>query len=358
VVAAAKEFSLAQNGTRAIEAGMVYQPPPAVARPALAGDADPAQFEDDTLMRSPVLVYRREGVIEAAYVVPLERFVQSDVEQNGSLLDVLRTYRETRNGTGERRQTAQRRHALAKRLSDRERKVRDELASLEAKRQRAQTRESLREAGDAIYATLYELNPAARDEAKDHAAKLFAEYKKLGATIPHLDEREGHLRALQQAIEELKWETERAADTDIDDVESAVALLEPRPNHPVPNVRKRKRAPLEYRTESGSRILVGRSPSENADLTFRVARPNDLWFHAQNIPGAHVILARDDRSEPPSEDIARAATLAASFSKGKASGKIAIDYTFRKHVRAQRNAPPGLVWYTNARTILAEPQTQ
>ncbi|MGA8574836.1 MAG: NFACT RNA binding domain-containing protein, partial [Candidatus Cybelea sp.] len=119
----------------------------------------------------------------------------------------------------------------------------------------------------------------------------------------------------------------------------------------------RKRPSLEFRTANGSRILVGRSPSENADLTFRVARPNDLWFHAQRIPGAHVILARDDRATAPEEDIETAASLAAFHSRAKAATSVPVDYTSRKHVRKQRAAPPGLVWYTHAKTVVVEPRT-
>jgi predicted ribosome quality control (RQC) complex YloA/Tae2 family protein len=167
--------------------------------------------------------------------------------------------------------------------------------------------------------------------------------------------RERTLRSLLQAIEQLRWEAERIDETDLADVEHAAAQLEARKTKTGKSATRRKRAPLEVRTASGSRIVVGRSPSENADLTFRVARSNDWWFHAQNMPGAHVILQRDDRDEPPADDIERAASLAAYFSKGRASAKVAIDYTLRKYVRAQRDAPPGLVWYTHPRTIMAEP---
>ncbi len=355
VVAAVKEFSLAQNGMRAVEAGMPYQPPPAVERPLL-GDIAPELLDGDALMRSPVVVYGRGEAIDQAYLVPLSRFDGCDARRESSLLDVLGQYREQRAGSGERRRTAERRHAMVKRLDDRERKIDGELQSIAAKRAKAELREELRERGQAVYATLHEVNDERRrEEEKERAGKLFAEYKKLGSAIPHLEERETVLRSLRRAVEELRWETERADDSDLDDVASAISHLEPRTQRRSAPERKRKRAPLEYHTASGSRILVGRSPSENADLTFRVARPNDLWFHAQNIPGAHVILQRDDREAPSQEDIARAAALAATYSKAKSSGKVPIDYTQRKYVRAQRNAPPGLVWYTNPRTIMAEP---
>lgn len=356
VVAAAKEFSLAQNGTRAVEVGMTYRQPPLATRPALAPGADAAQLEGDDLMHDPVIVYRRHGRIEQCYLLPLDRFGDDERSESPSLLSVLREYRNEKVGSNERERTALRRKALAKRLDERARKIRDEFSSIEAKRRKAAAREELRATGEAIYATLHECSGADREEAKERAASLFHEYKKLAAAIPHLDDRALHLLELQRAIEELRWEIERAQDDDLADVASAVAHLEPRAQRQTVHTRRRKRAPMEYRTPTGSRILIGRSPVENAELTFKVARPSDLWFHAQNTPGAHVILQRDDREDPSDEDIARAAAFAASFSKAKGSAKVPVDYTQRKYVRAQRDAPPGLVWYTNARTILAQPE--
>jgi predicted ribosome quality control (RQC) complex YloA/Tae2 family protein len=315
IVAALKEFSLAENGTRAVEAGQTYALPPLMARASQA----PAPIEADA-----------------------------------SVLDYLRSSRAQTQASSEAQRTGDRRKTLIKRLDEREKKVRRELAAIEEKRLTAGAREQLREAGEAVYGTLHELDERAREEAKTQATALFARYKKLGASVSHLDTREASLRAALAAIEQLHWEAERIDDADLEGVKAAKTRLGSRENPPRPPAR-RKRTPLEVRTPSGSRIVVGRSPSENAELTFKVARPNDWWFHAQNIPGAHVILQRDDRSEPPADDIERAASLAAYFSKARASAKVAIDYTLRKHVRAQRDAPPGLVWYTHPRTIMAEP---
>ncbi|MDQ2866505.1 MAG: NFACT RNA binding domain-containing protein [Candidatus Eremiobacteraeota bacterium] len=357
VVAAAKEFSLAQNGTRAVQAGMAYQPPQLTSRPPIAGVADPALLEADDYLRGAIFAYRRDGRIVQAYPVPLAGYSPEETTVADSLLDALRAYRGEKSGNGDRERTALRRRALAKRLDNRAAKITGELAGIDAKRRAGARREQLREQGETIYATLHEIDDAAlRESQKELAATLFAEYKKLGSAIPHLDERSSALSELKRAIDELRWETERAEDDDLDDVAAAVSQLEPRAQRQTVHIRRRKRPPLEYRTATGSRILVGRSPSENAELTFKVARPDDLWFHAQNIPGAHVVLQRDDRTEPSQDDIARAAALAASFSKAKGATKVAIDYTRRKHVRAQRNAPPGLVWYTNAQTVVAQPE--
>ena len=106
----------------------------------------------------------------------------------------------------------------------------------------------------------------------------------------------------------------------------------------------------------GARALVGRSPHGNADLTFRIARPEDLWFHARGIPGAHVILRIDDARPPLQEEMQKAAALAAHYSKAHASDKVEVDYTERKYVRKRPGGAPGLVWYTNGRTILASPR--
>jgi predicted ribosome quality control (RQC) complex YloA/Tae2 family protein len=354
VVAAAKEFTLAENHRRAVLAGLSYELPPLPQR-----SEQPAQPGDGNAAGEPPYVYRRDGKIVAASTVPSASFGDAVVSREPSLLDVFAEYRVQQRGRGERERVARRRNALAKRLQERETKLRTELASLAAKRRRAGERDALRSQGEAIFATLHEVPGDLRDEAKERALKLFAEYKKLGAGVAHLERREAAVGAALEAVEALRWECERSEAEDLDDVEAAVDALNPHrggARKSAVAVRRRKRAPLEFRTPDGSRIVVGRSPTENADVTFKMARPNDLWFHARGIPGAHVVLARDDRTEASAADVDAAASLAAFYSKGKAAAKVEIDYTQRKHVRKQLNAPPGLVWYTGQKTVAAAPR--
>jgi predicted ribosome quality control (RQC) complex YloA/Tae2 family protein len=372
IVAAAKEFSLAENAARAIEAGLPYTPPPLPANASLVpklmaqGGVDSeialAWATGDDAMRVPLHVYREGGSIAQVHVVALPQFADAQVQREPSLLDVFAEFRTQRIGRGEHERTERRRLAAIKRLDERERKLRDEIASLDAKRRRAMARDELRAQGESIFASLHELDESARDEAKERANELFTEYKKLGASLPHIDTRESRVYATVEAIEALRWEAQRAGDREIDDVEQAVAELEPGRTAArrarITVSRKRKRSALEFRTDSGSRIVVGRSPIENDELTFRHARPQDLWFHARGIPGAHVVLARDDRSEPPEADLEAAAALAAFYSKATASVAVAVDYTPRKHVRKQRDAPPGLVHYTHAKTITVRPRKE
>lgn len=366
VVAAAKEFSPSENARRTVQAGFAYEPPPlAGGEPALPrlvaerGDAGHAAaiLESGAAAEQPLYVYRRDGVLVQAHVLPLRGFEGAELTREPSLVALLQELHENDAGRAQRERAGRRRHAVLAKLKRREAKLSGELQALDAKRRSVADRDGLRREGDALFATLHELPQDERAGAKDRAAKLFARYKKLGATLPHLERREADVRSSLEAVESLRWEAERVTDDDLDDLESAVAQLDGRPKPPATAApRKRKRARLEFRTASGSRILVGRSPLENADVTFRVARPNDWWFHARGIPGAHVILARDDLTDPPEEDLESAAGLAAFHSKARNGAKVPVDYTRRKHVRKQRDAAPGLVWYTHAQTRVVEPR--
>ncbi len=354
VVGALKEFSLGENHRRAVQTGAPYALPPLPPQiRVLVPGAQPAGID----RAEPLHVYRRDGLLQQVYVVPLPGFEDAEHTREESLLALLSELRVAQQARAENEASRRRRDAIAKRLAQREQKFRAEQASIHSKRARAEERDELRAQGEEIYATLHELAEDERDEAKERATKLFGEYKKLGKSLPHLATRERGIAASLEAIETLRWELERVGDEDVADVDAAVAELDTRPrSKPHAVARKRKRPRLEFRTERGSRIVVGRSPIENAELTFQLARPNDLWFHAQGIPGAHVLVSRDDRAAVPDQDLETAAALAAYYSKARASGAVPIDYTLRKHVRKQRAAAPGLVWYTHAKTLVAQPK--
>lgn len=315
VVAAAKEFAPAENPRRPIQPGSPYVLPPLPAEPRML-----------------------------------------PTQPSGSALEFFKELRVQRAIRSGEERFASRRRSMLKRLDERQRKLRTELDALAEQRRRADERGRLRTEGNDILATLYALPEQDRTDAKERAAKLFAAYKRLAKSLPHIDAREAHVRALLDAVDSLQWETERASGEDLDSVQNVIEQLgHKRAAHASGQLPRRRRAPLEFRTSSGSRIVVGRSPLENAELTFRVARANDLWFHAQGTPGAHVILLRDDRLAAPEEDVEAAAALAAFHSRGRRSGLVPVDYTQRKHVRKQRAAPPGLVWYTHAKTIVIAP---
>ena len=112
--------------------------------------------------------------------------------------------------------------------------------------------------------------------------------------------------------------------------------------------------PPHYLTGHGLSILVGRNARENQHLTFRVARPEDLWFHARDVPGSHVIL-RDNEGRAGADDLREAAEVAAFFSEAREQTKVDVHATRRKHVRPARGGP-GRVFVGHSETLRVTPR--
>jgi predicted ribosome quality control (RQC) complex YloA/Tae2 family protein len=111
-----------------------------------------------------------------------------------------------------------------------------------------------------------------------------------------------------------------------------------------------------YRSSDGYEILVGRAARDNDHLTFRVARPHDLWLHAADYPGSHVIVLNPTRKEIPHRTVIEAAQLAANFSHARRDAKVDVHYTPRKFLSKPKGAAPGLVRMSSFRSITVEPR--
>src|SRR5690606_31514716 len=94
---------------------------------------------------------------------------------------------------------------------------------------------------------------------------------------------------------------------------------------------------------SGRRLLVGKGAADNDALTLRVARPHDLWLHAKERTGAHVIVPLDRGHTCPAEDLVDAAHLAAHFSDARDEKVVDVQYAHRRHLRKPKGSPPGFV---------------
>lgn len=110
---------------------------------------------------------------------------------------------------------------------------------------------------------------------------------------------------------------------------------------------------IEYQ---GWDILVGKSAAGNDYLTTKIARPKDLWLHAEGLPGSHVLIKNPDGRDIPPDVFAKAASLAAFHSKGKTAGKVSVTYTLAGQVKKPKGAKPGLVMLRERKTIMAVPQ--
>lgn len=113
--------------------------------------------------------------------------------------------------------------------------------------------------------------------------------------------------------------------------------------------------PRKYITDSGFVIAVGKNNTQNDMLTLKWAASCDLWLHAKNIPGSHVIIRKENK-DIPNEVIKKAASIAAYFSKARESSLVAVDYTYVKNVKKPRGAKPGMVIYYNNKTVYVKPQ--
>ena len=112
------------------------------------------------------------------------------------------------------------------------------------------------------------------------------------------------------------------------------------------------------RSSGGLEIRVGRGPRDNDDLTFRHSAPDDIWLHASQASGAHVILRWGRRDEnPPRRDLLEAATAAAVHSGARHNRTAPVVWTRRKYVRKPRKSPPGTVTPDRVQTIFVEPDS-
>jgi predicted ribosome quality control (RQC) complex YloA/Tae2 family protein len=111
-----------------------------------------------------------------------------------------------------------------------------------------------------------------------------------------------------------------------------------------------------YFSSDGFEVLVGRAARDNDNLTFKLAKPNDLWLHAADYPGSHVVVRNPTRKEVPHRTLIEAAQLAAYFSQANKDPKVDIHYTQRKFVSKPKGAAPGLVRLQRFKTIIAAPR--
>jgi predicted ribosome quality control (RQC) complex YloA/Tae2 family protein len=105
-------------------------------------------------------------------------------------------------------------------------------------------------------------------------------------------------------------------------------------------------------------IIVGKNPRQNDEISLKIARPDDLWFHAHGMPSAHVILrcgGGKNKESLPQEALVRAATVAAHFSRAKNSTKVPVVYTRAKYVRKTRHMHPGMVTISKEHSIIVNP---
>lgn len=112
--------------------------------------------------------------------------------------------------------------------------------------------------------------------------------------------------------------------------------------------------PMLFKSTTGQVILVGRNNLQNDQLTLKESKRTDLWLHTKNIPGSHVVV-RTEGGSVDDQTLLEAAVLAATFSKGKNTTRVAVDYTEVKNVKKPSGAKPGMVIYDHYKTVIVDP---
>lgn len=266
----------------------------------------------------------------------------------------------------------QRRAALEEVLGEKRKRLQRQQSQLEGELERAKELEHLRWEGEMIFAFLHAiesqqttlevdghtitLNP--KNTPVEEAQARFKSYDKAKGALENVPERLQETEAMLAGLDELQALLSVAESFEqIEDISREAIELgyihPPKGKNKTPKVRRQK--PLRLISEDGYIIYAGRSVSQNEQVTFKLANPDDLWLHVQGIPGAHVII-KSDGQEVPERTLHEAASLAAYFSQARTDVAVDVDVSHRRLVRRVRRGPPGLVTYRAEQTLRVAPR--
>ncbi|HET6318811.1 MAG TPA: NFACT family protein [Chloroflexota bacterium] len=189
--------------------------------------------------------------------------------------------------------------------------------------------------------------------ASENAQAYFARYRKAREALARVP----------QLLTEARNQAEHLADlrTLVDVAPDMSAIRALRREAGVERAAGKKQSPTKsapYRRvplDAGWEVVIGTSAAGNSAVTFDLASADDLWLHARGVPGAHVIL-RGGAGQAPDATVERAAELAAWHSATRDAERVEVDIALRRYVKKIPNAPPGLVRYSNERTVRVTPR--
>ncbi|MFZ5966306.1 MAG: Rqc2 family fibronectin-binding protein [Bacillota bacterium] len=202
--------------------------------------------------------------------------------------------------------------------------------------------------------TIIELDPML--SPSQNAQKYFKKYSKMKKAIKEIKKQLMETNEDHAYFESISNHLDNAANIqDINDLRMELVEGGYIKRRRLPSKSKALSRPTCFLSSEGHKILVGKNNKQNDELTLKIASKNDLWFHTKDIPGSHVIVLMD-HGEISDKTIAEAAELAAFHSKGKMSSNVPVDYTEIKYVKKPSGAKPGMVIYTNQKTIFVTPR--
>ncbi|MFP4437076.1 MAG: NFACT family protein [Chloroflexaceae bacterium] len=271
----------------------------------------------------------------------------------------------------------QRRERVQQQLAEARDRLQHQQRQLVAELERAQHLEQQRWEGEMILGFMHTLSPG------QQTLEVEGQTINLDPDRSPLEEAQARFRAVDKAKSALEGVPERlkATEQQLAGLEELLALLALtdvreqidqiaqeaeeqgyiRPAHARAGAGRRGKPrtprlkPLHLVSSDGFDIFVGRSSEQNAEVTFRIGQPDDIWLHVRTIPGGHVIVRSGGR-DIPERTLEEAAGLAAYFSGVRHETAVDVDLSRRKGVRKVSGGPPGLVTYQAERTLRVAPR--
>jgi len=275
-------------------------------------------------------------------------------------------------------------HALTQKLRHQQHKLRHKAQAFQEKLQQSQAADTYRQQADLLMAHLHLWSPGMRvlelpdfataapirvaippdKTALQTAQELYRKYQKLKRTqetvLPLLAQVQAQIAYLEQVetfVQQLDLNSDANPELILADIYSELAQQGYAWQPPTyrPPARPKTVPFLTFTTPQGYLVYVGRNNRQNELLTFTYAKDHDLWFHAQEIPGSHVILRLPPKTHPSPADVQTAADIAAYYSRSRHSHRVPVVYTPVRYVQRLKGQPPGTVTYRHAQVIWGQP---
>jgi predicted ribosome quality control (RQC) complex YloA/Tae2 family protein len=189
----------------------------------------------------------------------------------------------------------------------------------------------------------------------DAAGNARARYQQARKREARAERARAHRAEVESELARLEVDAARVDGLDVGQLEDLVPLRRPGQVRRTAAGRRDAAPGLRLRDPRGFEVVIGRSARENDLVTFKVARSEDVWLHAQGYHGAHVLVRAEGR-EVPYDTIRFAAELAAGHSEAGQGDNVPVDYALRKDVWRRKGMPPGAVHYARQKTVFVTPR--
>jgi len=296
----------------------------------------------------------------------------TEAESFGQLLDHYYIVRDRRDAIRQKGQ------AVRKTVQNLCQRLKRKLAIQEKELLATYDRERLRQLGDILTANIhriqkgqttvtvedfYDENMAMIEVAispilspQQNAAKFYKDYTRMKNAEKELTRQielgEQELTYLQSVLEELdRAESEAELEEIRRELQDGGYV---RADSGKKRMKQGKLPPLRFESTDGYPIYVGRNNRQNDELTFKLARKDDLWLHAQKVHGSHVIISCGGTT-PPDDTVTQAAQLAAFYAETKGGQNLPVDVTQVRQVKKVPSGKPGMVIYHTYRTVIVNP---